>query len=165
MCVLQISWSLCLWKVLPRLLLLLFLKLINQAGSRCCRSIDETWSLLPLGYRPTFTTFIITRGRWLVLHVLPTIFVGYALSCLISGGKMAWVWRKIEEYFARLANWHENYGNRDLIFVAWLNSEFMAEIPLRNFKLNCCKLSSDSLLNQITWGHGCFTEASWLISS
>lgn len=50
-------------------------------------------------------------------HVLPTIFVGYGLSCPISGGKLARVWRKIEEYFAYLANWHENYGNGDPIFV------------------------------------------------
>lgn len=41
----------------------------------------------------------------------------YALSCLISDGRMARVWRETEIYFACLANWHGNYGNRDLIFV------------------------------------------------
>lgn len=122
-------------------------KAIDEAGSRFCRSVDETWSLLPLGYWLMVATCVTSRGWWLASHVLPAMFVCYALSCLIFSGKMVRVWRKIKEYFACLANWHENRGKRDLIYVGWLNNEFMAEIPLRNFKLNCCKMFCDSLLS------------------
>jgi len=69
---------------------------------------------------------------------------------MIAGGKTARVWRMMEEYSACLSNWHKKYGNRELIFVGPVNNEFIAEIPLRNFELNFCRLSSDSLLSQIT---------------
>lgn len=40
-CVVEISRPLCLCKVLLRLLLLLLFKLINEMGSRYCKSADE----------------------------------------------------------------------------------------------------------------------------
>lgn len=55
--------------------------------------------------------------------MLPTVLVGCAVSCLISGGKVTRVWEKMEEYFSCFENWHENHGDRDLMFVGWVNNE------------------------------------------